>query len=111
MTQAVYPWIRSVYNRPELNSALPFQLVTVFNFVEAEEMFQTSDIEMLSSFEESKDPDDWLIESLQRQKSNRPYDRNIVISVGCSLLVQVIDQSTEGLPLHPCLGTNKTSKV
>jgi hypothetical protein len=113
LTQAVYPWIRAVDHSPELNSALPFQLVTVFKFVEAEDLFaQKEDTEMFSDLEESKDLDDWVVESLQRHKSNRPYDRNVVISIGCNLLVQLIDKSTEGLPLHPCVNHHlKQTKV
>jgi hypothetical protein len=65
LTQAVYPWIRKIEASQQLNSALPFQLVTVFKFVEAEDSMQVgSDVDMISEYEETKEIDEWQIETL-----------------------------------------------
>lgn len=68
--------------------------MTLFKALELEAVC-IYDADMQSCFgdEESKD----------HTSKTQPYDRHVVISIGCQLLVQLIDKSTEGLPLHPCL--------
>jgi hypothetical protein len=56
LLHAILPWINLVdQEKLGLNSALPFQLVTVFRFLELDEQRAKQDIDMLSTHEETKE--------------------------------------------------------